>query len=134
MTYGQRLKFIRNFRGMTQAELGSACNLGKNGHIFIAQYECGTRTPREERNAALAKALNVNPKMLMWNPDDIYESIYYPLRWACILPADEATFDAMKYMLKLLQKLNNRNRDFLESRMTKREYVGKLLQDMEEKE
>lgn len=134
MTYGQRLKFIRNFRGMTQAELGSACNLGKNGHIFIAQYECGTRTPREDRNAVLAKALNVNPKMLMWNPDDIYESICYQIRWACILPADDVTFDAIHYVLEQLNEMNDRNGDFLEGRMTERECVETLLQDMEEKE
>ncbi len=41
MTYGDRLKFIRTFRQMTQKELGNACNFGKNGHLFIAQYENG---------------------------------------------------------------------------------------------
>ena len=46
MTYGDRLKFIRTFRQMTQKELGNACNFGKNGHLFIAQYENGTRGGR----------------------------------------------------------------------------------------
>jgi len=70
----------------------------------------------------------------MWNPDDIYESICYQLRWSCLVPADDTTLDAMKYVLEQLQEMNDRNREFLEGSITKRECVEMLLKDMEEKE
>lgn len=86
MTYGERLRFIRVFRGMTQAELGAACGFGKNGHIFIAQYETGSRVPKKKRNECIAKALEISPKVLMWDTDSPHEDICYQLCWAFILP------------------------------------------------
>ncbi len=86
MTYGERLRFVRNFRGMTQAELGAACGFGKNGHIFIAQYETGVRVPKKERNECIAKALGVSPKVLMWDTDCPHEDICYQMCWAFIIP------------------------------------------------
>lgn len=39
MTIGQRIKKIRNFRGMTQKQLGMLLGFGDNGDVRIAQYE-----------------------------------------------------------------------------------------------
>ena len=48
MAIGDRIKRARNFRGMTQKELGMAVGLDeKSADIRIAQYESGTRTPKE---------------------------------------------------------------------------------------
>ena len=61
MTIGQKIKRIRKFRKLTQAELGTALGLGENAQNRIAHYERGTREPQKKMLYALAKALDVNP-------------------------------------------------------------------------
>jgi len=46
MAIGERIRFIRNLRGMTQKGLGAAVGFDeKTADVRIAQYESGTRTP-----------------------------------------------------------------------------------------
>lgn len=54
MTYGERLKYLRNLRHMTQADLGLSCGFMNRGDVRIAQYESKKRYPREEVNIKLA--------------------------------------------------------------------------------
>lgn len=62
---GDRIRFIRNLRGMTQKQLGMAVGFSeKTADVRIAQYESGTRTPKDKLIAALAFALEVSPKAL----------------------------------------------------------------------
>ena len=65
MVLGERIKRIRTFRGLTQRELG--LKLGyeeRNADVRIAQYESGTRTPKQALVELLAEALDVNPRFL----------------------------------------------------------------------
>ncbi len=72
MAVGDRIKRIRNFRGMTQRELGIAIGFDeKTADIRIAQYESNTRTPKEELLRKIALALDVN-----------YRSLYEPTLYA----------------------------------------------------
>ena len=48
MTIGEKIKRVRMFRKMTQAELGTAVGLGENSQNRIAHYERGTRVPQKE--------------------------------------------------------------------------------------
>ena len=65
MSVGNRIKKIRNMRGMTQKELGLAVGFDeKSADIRIAQYESGTRTPKEKIITNLANALKINPKAI----------------------------------------------------------------------
>jgi transcriptional regulator with XRE-family HTH domain len=65
MAIGERIKFIRNLRGMTQKYLGIAIGFDeKTADIRMAQYESGTRTPKEKLVTGLANALEVSPKAL----------------------------------------------------------------------
>lgn len=65
MAIGERIRFIRNIRGMTQKYLGMAIGFDeKTADIRMAQYESGTRTPKEKLVADLAIALDVSPKAL----------------------------------------------------------------------
>ena len=57
MAIGERIKRIRNFRKLTQAQLGEAVGLSD---VRIRQYEIGNRTPKEEMIQELAKALDCN--------------------------------------------------------------------------
>jgi len=65
MAIGERIRFIRNLRGMTQKYLGMLVGFSeKTADIRLAQYEAGTRTPKEDLTKALAAALNVSPLAL----------------------------------------------------------------------
>ena len=64
MAIGERIKQIRNFRKLTQAQLGKAVGLSD---VRIRQYEIGNRIPKEDMIQELAKALDCN-----------YRSIYKP--------------------------------------------------------
>ena len=67
MAIGERIKRIRNFRKMTQTQLGEAVGLSD---VRIRQYEIGNRTPKEDMIQELAKALSCNYR-------SIYESSLY---------------------------------------------------------
>ncbi|WP_333527274.1 helix-turn-helix transcriptional regulator, partial [Holdemanella porci] len=45
----KRIRFVRQFRGLTQTELAEKSGLSadENGRIRISQYENGTRVPRK---------------------------------------------------------------------------------------
>ena len=65
MAIGERIRFIRNLRGMTQKWLGMAVGFDeKTADVRMAQYESGTRTPKANLTASLAGALDVSPKAL----------------------------------------------------------------------
>lgn len=60
---GERLKMIREFRGITQKSLGVALSFPDNSAaVRIAQYENGTRIPKNETADAISKILKCNPK------------------------------------------------------------------------
>ena len=52
MAIGERIKRIRNFRKLTQAQLGEAVGLSD---VRIRQYEIGNRTPEEDMIQELAR-------------------------------------------------------------------------------
>lgn len=65
MSIGERIKFFRNLRGMSQKEFGTLAEFPpRSADIRIAQYESGTRTPRGEIFERIAHYLNVNPVAL----------------------------------------------------------------------
>ena len=66
MAIGERIRFIRNLRGMTQKYLGMAIGFDeKTADVRLAQYESGTRTPKADLTAVLANTLDVSPKALV---------------------------------------------------------------------
>lgn len=125
MTYGCRLKFIREFRGLTQKELAEKCNLGKHGHIFIAQYETEKRTPKSDRNECLAKALEVYPKMLMWDTDNPHEDMFFQLCWVFMFPGEKYSFTVSAMVLDMLQIFMDESTRFLAGEISGIEYVKK---------
>lgn len=65
MAIGERIRFFRNLRGMTQKFLGQAVGFpAKTADIRMAQYESGSRTPKAELTESLASALDVSPLAL----------------------------------------------------------------------
>lgn len=60
MAIGERIRFIRNLRGMTQKYLGTAVGFPeKTADIRLAQYEAGTRTPKADLIEKFAEVLDV---------------------------------------------------------------------------
>lgn len=65
MAIGERIRFIRNLRGMTQKYLGMAIGFDvRTADIRMAQYESGTRTPKDTMVHTIAHALEVSPQAL----------------------------------------------------------------------
>ncbi len=65
MAIGERIRYFRNLRGMTQKWLGISVGFPeKTADIRMAQYESGTRTPKSDLTNALAETLEVSPSAL----------------------------------------------------------------------
>ena len=65
MAIGERIRFFRNLKGMTQKLLGVKVGFPeKTADIRLAQYESGTRTPKSDLTQALANALGVSTMAL----------------------------------------------------------------------
>ena len=80
MAIGERIKFIRTMRGMTQKLLGAAIGFPeKTADIRLAQYESGTRAPKEDVTIALANALEVAPQALAVPDIDNYIGLAHTL-------------------------------------------------------
>lgn len=80
MAIGERIKYIRNLRGMTQKELGMAIGFDeKTADIRVAQYESGTRTPKANYVESIAKALEVSTFALNVPDTDSYFGLIHTL-------------------------------------------------------
>ena len=80
MAIGERIRFIRNLRGMTQKWLGTAVGFPENAaDVRIAQYESGTRTPKEKVLNDLARVLEVSPMALDVPNIESYYSLMHTL-------------------------------------------------------
>lgn len=78
MAIGERIKFIRNLRGMTQKYLGIKVGFPeKTADIRLAQYESGTRTPKADLINELAQVLEVSPKALSVPDIDSYNGLMH---------------------------------------------------------
>ncbi|MBE7055377.1 MAG: helix-turn-helix transcriptional regulator [Ruminococcaceae bacterium] len=65
MAIGERIRFFRNLKGMTQKLLGVKVGFPeKTADIRLAQYESGTRTPKSDLTQSLADALGVSTMAL----------------------------------------------------------------------
>ena len=80
MAIGERIRFIRNLRGMTQKYLGIAAGFDeKTADVRMAQYESGTRTPKDNLVNSLAAALEISPEALTVPDIDSYIGLMHTL-------------------------------------------------------
>ena len=80
MAIGERIRFFRNLRGMTQKYLGQVVGFPeKTADIRMAQYESGSRTPKAELTENLASALGVSPLALSVPDIDSYLGLMHTL-------------------------------------------------------
>lgn len=80
MAIGERIRYIRNLRGMTQKFLGMAIGFSeKTSDVRMAQYEAGARTPKEKMVGDLAQVLEVRPQALTIPDIDNYVGLAHTL-------------------------------------------------------
>ena len=80
MAIGERIRYIRSLRGMTQKGLGKAIGFDeKTADVRIAQYESGTRSPKEKLTADIAHVLEVRPQALALPDIDSYVGLAHTL-------------------------------------------------------
>ena len=72
MSFGTKLKYVRNFRHETQQSLGEKMGFPKNqADSRIAQYESGLKKPRFDMLQDLSAALDVTSEYLYEHCEDI---------------------------------------------------------------
>ena len=69
MAIGERIRFFRMLRGMTQKYLG----------MTVGLYENGSRSPKADLTAALAEVLDVSPQALSVPDIDSYTGLMHTL-------------------------------------------------------
>ena len=80
MAIGERIRFFRNLRGMTQKYLGQVVGFPeKTADIRMAQYESGSRTPKADLTENLAGVLGVSPLALSVPDIDSYLGLMHTL-------------------------------------------------------
>ena len=80
MAIGDRIRFIRNLRGLTQKMLGLKVGFSeRTAYIRMAQYESGKRTPKEDMINKLAYVLEVSPDALTIPEIDSYIGLMHTL-------------------------------------------------------
>ena len=80
MAIGERIRFIRNLRGMTQKYLGIQAGLPENtADIRMTQYETGARNPKQELINSIASVLEVSPLALDVPDIDSYLGLMHTL-------------------------------------------------------
>jgi len=80
MAIGERIRYIRNLRNVTQKWLGMEIGFAeKTADIRMAQYESGTRSPKEKLVNDIATALDVSPHALDVPDIDSYVGLAHTL-------------------------------------------------------
>lgn len=80
MAIGERIRFFRSLRGMTQKYLGIQVGFPeKTANIRMAQYESGSRTPKADLTNKLAKVLGISASALTIPDIDSYNGLMHTL-------------------------------------------------------
>ena len=73
MAIGQRIRFFRNRKGMTQKQLGEVLGfLGKTSDVRMAQYESEARIPKHDLVKEMADIFDVSTHALTVPDIDTY--------------------------------------------------------------
>ena len=80
MATGERIRFFRTLRGMTQKYLGLLLGFPDNSaDVRLAQYESEDRTPKADLTAQMADALDVSPKAIAVPDIDSMDGLMHTL-------------------------------------------------------
>ena len=80
MAIGQRIKFFRNRKGMTQKQLGELLGFnGKTSDVRMAQYESEARVPKIDLVKQMSQIFDVNTHALTVPDIDTYDGLMHTL-------------------------------------------------------
>ena len=80
MATGERIRFFRTLRGMTQKYLGTILGFPpSSADVRMAQYESENRTPKADLTAQLAEALDISPKAITVPDIDTMDGLMHTL-------------------------------------------------------
>ena len=80
MATGERIRFFRTLRGMTQKYLGTILGFPpSSADVRMAQYESEDRTPKVDLTAQLAEALDISPKAITVPDIDSMDGLMHTL-------------------------------------------------------
>ena len=108
MTFGERLKYLREKEKMYQSELAEKLNLAPS---TISMYEHGDRDPDTSTLSKIAEIFNVTTDYLLGRTDDL-KSIDDRLKKHNITTAASADIDLNKYA-----ELDDDKKDFVKKQM-----------------
>lgn len=78
MTLGEKIRLFREFRGLTQEELGVAVGFKEDtAGSRIRKYESNTIAPKTKIRTAIARALDIDISLL--NDNNLSENIFVSL-------------------------------------------------------
>ena len=82
MTQGERIKYIRTSRKMTQKQLGLLCGFSEStADVRIRQYESNTKAPKQDTLMLIAEALKVSYISIknydLGAAEDILETLFW---------------------------------------------------------
>lgn len=141
MAVGDRIKRIRNMRGLTQKELGLALGFDdKAADVRVAQYESGTRTPKEDMLRKIAKTLDVNYRAIyeptLYAAEDVMYTLFeldehYPIRLHEIVDDSDPDFTEQHIVVNFHTRLLDdflkewflRKEEFAAGEISKAEYM-----------
>lgn len=134
MNIGQRIKKIRNFRNLTQAQLGES--VGLDG-TRIRQYEIGNRTPKADLIEKIAAVLNCSPNALadpmlnsaedimytLFELDEDYDISLHEIE-SQVTPGEKQLCVAFNYSLldDLLSEWMKKKEEYNSGKITRQEY------------
>ena len=136
MAIGDRIKRIRNIRGITQKELGIAIGFDESAaDVRVAQYESGTRTPKEDILKKIADALEVNYRAIyeptLYAAEDIMYTLFeldehYPM-FVYDTEGNDGKYKGVCFKSNLLNSLleewQQRKKDLADGVISKAEYM-----------
>ena len=80
MATGERIRFFRTLRGMTQKYLGMLLGFPpSSADVRMAQYESEDRTPKADLTAQMAEALDVSPRAIAVPDIDSMDGLMHTL-------------------------------------------------------
>ncbi|MCR5691103.1 MAG: helix-turn-helix transcriptional regulator [Eubacterium sp.] len=130
LSFGGRVLFIRNFKGLSQYDVGHALGFSeRTASLRISQWETGFRNPSKETVAAMAKVLDVSEDMLKiydnLNPNDFFCELLWleELLPGLELSLLEDSTDNQLFLdfMKIWKRLKNQLKV---GRITKKDYIN----------
>lgn len=119
MTIGERLKYVRKYREISQKSLGEAIGLpAASAGIRISQYESNTRYPKKDTCVKLANVLRCDYK-IFYNKISSFENFVLTLILTEELEGDSITTEKI---ISFLDDLQNMKALLQNKKISKKEY------------